>query len=66
MLAKHAEMEQHVAVDVVADQEAEAARRVEPFHPAGNRRQLGRIHLQAMLPWATLAGDTSGGLSPVS
>ena len=41
MLAKHAEMEQHVAVDLVADQEAEAARRVEPFHAAGDRRQLG-------------------------
>ena len=38
MLAKHAEMEQHVALDLVADEEAEAARRVEPFHPAGDRR----------------------------
>ena len=42
MLAQHAEMEQDVAVELVADEEAEAARRVEPFHPAGDRRQLGR------------------------
>ena len=34
MLAKHAEMQQDVAVELVADDEAEAARGVEPFHPA--------------------------------
>ena len=34
MLAKHAEMDQDVAVELVADQEAEAARGVEPFDPA--------------------------------
>ena len=42
MLAKHAEVEQHVALELVADEEAEAARRVEPFHAAGDRRHLGR------------------------
>ena len=38
MFAKHAEMQEHVAVDVVADDESEPAGRVEPFHPAGDRR----------------------------
>ena len=41
MLAKHAEVQQHVAVDLVADDKPKAARRVEPFHPARNRPQLG-------------------------
>ena len=41
MLAKHAEVQQHVTVDLVADDEAEPARRVEPFHPACDRPQLG-------------------------
>ena len=34
MLAKHAEMNQDVAVELIADEEAESARRVEPFDPA--------------------------------
>src|SRR6185503_7245666 len=40
VLAKHAEMKQHVAVDLVADEETEPARRVEPFHPPRDRRKL--------------------------
>ena len=34
MLAKDAEMDQDVALDRIADQEAEAAGGVEPFDPA--------------------------------
>ena len=41
VLAKHAEVQQHVAVDLVADDKAEATRRVEPFHPARDRPQFG-------------------------
>ena len=40
VLAKHAEVQQHVAIDIVADQETEPARRIEPFHTARDRRQL--------------------------
>ena len=39
MLAQHGEMDQDVAVDVVADEEAEAAGRVEPFDGAGDAQQ---------------------------
>ncbi len=42
MLAKHAEVHQHVAFELVADEEAEAARGVEPFHPAGDRQAAPR------------------------
>ena len=42
MLAKDAEVQQHVALEPVADEEAEAARGVEPFHTAGDRQHLGR------------------------
>ena len=37
MVLEHAEMNQYVAFAVVADEEAEAARRVEPFDPARHR-----------------------------
>jgi len=40
MLSKDAEMNQDVAVDRVADDEAEAPRRVEPFHSADNGLHL--------------------------
>jgi len=46
MLAKDAEVQQHVAFEPVAHEEAEAASGVEPLHTAGDRRQLrgrGRI-----------------------
>ena len=37
------------AVDLVADQEAEPARRVEPLHPARDRGQLGRGRIDLRL-----------------
>ena len=40
MFAKHAEVEQDVAVELVADEEAEAPRRVEPFDPPDDGRKL--------------------------
>src|SRR5206468_8645391 len=40
VVAKHAEVQENVAFDVVADQEAEPAGRVEPLHATGDRRHL--------------------------
>ena len=38
VLAKDAEVEQHVALEPIADEEPESPRGVEPFHPAGDRQ----------------------------
>ena len=43
MLAQDAEVDQHVAFHGIAHDEAKAPRRVEPFHPAGDRLQLGTV-----------------------
>ena len=40
MLAKHREMQKHVAVELIADQKTEPARGIEPFDAAANRRKL--------------------------
>ena len=60
MLAKHAEVEKHVPLHILADDKAEAASRVEPFHPAGDRWQLSwrgfldRIQFGPSLPFRQL------------
>ena len=41
MVAKHAEMQQDVTVQLIADEKAEPSRRVEPFHAPGDRLHLG-------------------------
>ena len=45
VLTQDAEVKKDVALDIVADEEAEAAGRIEPFYSSGDRRQfgLGRI-----------------------
>ena len=59
MLAEHAEVEQHVAVEVIAHKETEAAGGVEPFHPSDDRRQFRcgkgvvRVHFGLGLPFGS-------------
>jgi hypothetical protein len=60
MIAKDREVHQDVAVDVLADQETETARRVEPLDPAGNdkRRAGGIVHrLLSSAPLVILQGQ---------
>ena len=41
MLTQHAEMEQDVALHIVADEETESPRCIEPFHSPGDWRHFG-------------------------
>ena len=56
MLAKHAEVQQHVALESVADEEAEATRRVEPFHPARIGGKSGRGSVDSSDPFRPRSG----------
>ena len=64
VLAQHAEVQQHVAFDLLADEEAEAARRIEPFYAAGDRLHLGRtravvrLHCGAIASFSKLRSST--------
>ena len=51
MLLEHAEMDEDVALGVVADDEAEAARGVEPFDGAGEPDERFVVRLVARLSW---------------
>ncbi|MCY7280904.1 MAG: hypothetical protein LH610_08430 [Sphingomonas bacterium] len=65
MVAEDREVDQHIAVALVADQESEATRRVEPFDPSGNPNPVA-IVMQVMIVGAAInravkAGAVSAG-----
>ena len=61
MLAEYAEMKQHVTFELVANEEPEAAGRIEPFHSSGHRRQvgLGRIVIDSAMGEPPLGQTTT-------
>ena len=42
VFAKDAEVQQHIALEAITNEETESPRGVEPFHPSGDRLHFGR------------------------
>ena len=57
MLLEHAEMDEDVALGLVADDEAEAARRVEPFDGAGELDERFAIRVRSAVGCGRAAGS---------
>ena len=61
MLPEHAEMNQYVALEGVADDKSEASRRIEPFYPPDDGVHLGRAIIRRGRFWRTIIRRTGNG-----